>query len=282
VGRGILLALGVALLGVSAGAATGQPVAAFHDALRGGGAGPEMVALPGGAVALGETPYDVTLSPFAIARDDVTNAQFAAFLDHAGDTDADGIAYLVPTDAGGGEIALVSGRHRVQPGREDLPVTGVSWQGALAYARWLSGRTGHRYFLPTEAQWEYAARAGTQSAWPWGETFDPTRANCGAPSIAPPRPVGSYPPNGFGLRDMVGNVWQWMADCFPNQPEQLGRHDPSGYAAGCVTPSIRGGAAPNQVALCKPTFRVNYWWRGAAEMIGFRVVRLDIGQGRAM
>ena len=79
---------------------------------------------------------------------------------------------------------------------------------------------------------------------------------------------------------MVGNVWQWMADCFPNQPEQLGRHDPTGYAAGCVTPSIRGGAAPNQLALCKPTFRVNYWWRGAAEMIGFRVVRLDIGQGR--
>ena len=280
--RGILLALGVALLGVSAGAAAGPPAPTFHDALRGGAAGPEMVALPGGSVALGETPYDVTLSPFAIARDDVTNAQFAAFLDHAGDTDADGIAYLVPTDAGGGEIALVSGRHQVQPGRENLPVTGVSWQGALAYAQWLSGRTGHRYFLPTEAQWEYAARAGTQSAWPWGETFDPARANCGAASIAPPRPVGSYPPNGFGLRDMVGNVWQWMADCFPNQPEQLGRHDPTGYAAGCVTPSIRGGAAPNQVALCKPTFRVNYWWRGAAEMIGFRVVRLDIGQGRAM
>ena len=105
-GRGILLALGVALLGASAGAAGGQPAQTFHDALRGGGR-PEMVALPGGAVALGETPYDVTLSPFAIARDDVTNAQFAAFLDHAGDTDADGIAYLVPTDAGGGEIALV-------------------------------------------------------------------------------------------------------------------------------------------------------------------------------
>lgn len=281
-GRSLLLALGLALLGASAAA---QPSTSFRDPLSGGGQGPAMVALPGGAVALGARPYDVTLSPFAIARDDVTNAEFAAFLDAAGDADSEGIPYLVPAGAGGGEIVLSGGRHRVEAGRERLPVTGVSWRGALAYARWLSERTGHRYFLPTEAQWEYAARAGAKSAWPWGDAFDPARANCGAPwtdTLPTPKPVGSYPPNAFGLRDMVGNVWQWMADCFPAEPRQLGPRDPSGYAASCVTPSIRGGASPNQVALCKPTFRVNYWWRGAADTIGFRVVRLDISQGRRL
>jgi len=272
--------IGLALL-LSAGAAAGQSVAAFRDPLRGGGGGPTMIALPGGVVALGETPYDVTLSPFAIARDDVTNAEFAAFLDRNGDVDADGLSYLIPRDSGGTDIALSRGRHRVVAGREAMPVTGVSWRGAIAYAGWLSRRTGHHYFLPTEAQWEYAARGGAQSAWPWGEAFDPARANCGAAAgVVGPKPIGSYPPNAFGLRDMVGNVWQWSADCFPDDPRQLARHDPSGYAAACVTPSIRGGAAPNDVALCKPTFRVNYWWRGAPDTIGFRVVRLDIGQGR--
>jgi formylglycine-generating enzyme required for sulfatase activity len=269
-----------ALLSTSAALAAPQP-AMFRDTLRGGGKGPVMIALPGGPVQLGDTRRAITLSPFAIARDDVTNAEFAAFLDQAGEVDPDGVAYLIPPERGEAEIVSEPGRHRVARGRERLPVTGVSWRGAIAYAQWLSRRTGRRYFLPTEAQWEYAARADSASAYPWGETFDPAKANCGAPPEAfALKVVGSYPANAFGLNDMVGNVWQWAADCFPTDPDDLARHDPSGYAANCVTPSIRGGAAPNAEALCKPTFRVNYWWRGAAETIGFRVVRLDVRKGQ--
>jgi formylglycine-generating enzyme required for sulfatase activity len=154
----------------------------------------------------------------------------------------------------------------------------MSWRGALAYAQWLSERTGGRYFLPTEAQWEYAARAGTETTWPWGDAFDPAAANCDAPNgVAGLKPVGSYPPNAFGLRDMIGNVWQWVADCFPFDPAALGSNDPSGFSDDCVTPSIRGGAAASPPPLCRPTFRVNYWWRGSPGHLGFRVVRLEQG-----
>lgn len=273
------LAILVLVGALHAGAATAGP-ATFQDRLRGGGQGPVMIALPGGPILLGEARRAVSLSPFAVARDDVTNAEFAAFLNAQGEVDTDGIAYLVPREPGDAPIVHRRGRHRAVPGREAMPVTGVSWRGAVAYARWLSHRTGRHYFLPTEAQWEYAARAGGQTAWPWGEAFDPALANCGAtPGAAALKPVGSYPPNAFGLRDMVGNVWQWAADCFPAEPERLAAQDPDGYVADCLTPSIRGGAAPNVEALCQPSFRVNYWWRGAADTIGFRVVRLDVRPG---
>lgn len=263
--------------GIAVMPACSDPLPTFRDPFKdeSGRRGPEMVALPGGTVRLGEPTRNAVLSPFAMARDDVTNQEFAEFLNEKGDVDADRIAYLVSRTSNAVEISKSGRRFGVTAGREAFPVTGVSWRGALAYAQWLSERTGRRYFLPTEAQWEYAARAGTETTFPWGDTFDPAAANCDAPNgVADLKPVGSYPPNPFGLRDMIGNVWQWVADCFPENPTDLGEADPSGFDARCVTPSIRGGAAASNRFLCQPVFRVNYWWRGSIGHLGFRVVRL--------
>jgi formylglycine-generating enzyme required for sulfatase activity len=101
----------------------------------------------------------------------------------------------------------------------------VTWEDALDYVRWLSQRTGHSYRLLTEAEWEYAARAGTTTPYPWGSTATHEYANYGAEtccsSLASGRdkweqtsPVGAFPPNAFGLHDMHGNVLQWVQDCF--------------------------------------------------------------------
>lgn len=97
-------------------------------------------------------------------------------------------------------------------------VTNVDRIDAEAYAKWLSHKTGHAYRVPTEAEWEYAARAGTTSAYPWGNDIGLDNATCvgcgdkwSAVSVGP---VGLYPPNGYGLYDMNGNAWEWVQDCF--------------------------------------------------------------------
>ena len=102
-------------------------------------------------------------------------------------------------------------------GRGKRPVINVSWQDALEYATWLSDQTGKRYRLPTEAEWEYAARAGTETKYYWGNNLIKGMANCdGCGSQWDNKqtaPVGSFKPNNFGLYDTAGNVWEWVQDC---------------------------------------------------------------------
>ena len=92
----------------------------------------------------------------------------------------------------------------------------VNWHDAKAYAAWLSKQTGKRYRLPSESEWEYAARAGTETAYSWGDEIGVNRANCdGCGSEwddTQTSPVGSFEPNGFGLYDMHGNVYEWVED----------------------------------------------------------------------
>lgn len=102
-------------------------------------------------------------------------------------------------------------------GRGRRPVINVTWDEAVAYAAWLSAQTGARYRLPSETEWEYAARAGATTAWPWGDVFQRDRANCadcGGPWQGKrTAPVGSFPPNAWGLHDMHGNVAEMLLDC---------------------------------------------------------------------
>jgi formylglycine-generating enzyme required for sulfatase activity len=103
-------------------------------------------------------------------------------------------------------------------GRERRPVMNVSWQEAVAYAQWLAEQTGKLYCLPSEADWEYAARAGTGTAYWWGDAIGSNRANCSGSgsewSGKQTAPVGSFKPNPWGLHDTVGNVWEWVQDPF--------------------------------------------------------------------
>ncbi len=185
-------------------------------------------------------------------------------------------------------------------GRGRHPVINVSWEDAQKYATWLSTMTGRAYRLPSEAEWEYAARAGTNTAYSFGDTYPPSKKICEHANFADisldvqvnkrhglgwktsdicddgevtPAPVGSYKPNGFGLYDMHGNVFQWTADCYadsynsaPNDGRPIATKD-------CGSRVARGGSwsiAPEYLRSAyrdraTPGYRIYY--------LGFRVGR---------
>jgi formylglycine-generating enzyme required for sulfatase activity len=224
-------------------AATGRvgPGAAPREFDDCGGASwcPRMVEVPGGQFLMGapddepgrypeEGPVRAVKVPrFAVAKYDVTRGQWAAFV----------AATNRPVPAGCSWTARATGMEPDPKGSwkdtgfeqtDAHPVVCVGWQDAQDYVRWLGARTGHRYRLLSEAEWEYAARAGTRTAYPWGSRADHEHANYGADKCcsgsasgrdawAYTSPVGAFPPNAFGLHDMHGNVLQWVQDCFtPN------------------------------------------------------------------
>ncbi|MEO5376100.1 MAG: SUMF1/EgtB/PvdO family nonheme iron enzyme [Alphaproteobacteria bacterium] len=187
--------------------------AVFRDRLADGTPGPEMVAIPAGRFMMGspedekgrfasEGPrHEVTIGyRFALGRYAVTFEEYDRFVAATGGRE--------PSDHGWG--------------RGRRPVIDVSWEDAQAYARWLSVETGQSYRLPSEAEWEYACRAGTTTPFHTGETISTSQANfdgnftyvTGAKGEyrRQTMPVGSFPPNAFGLYDMHGNVWEWVED----------------------------------------------------------------------
>lgn len=264
------------LLGLS-----GSGASSMRDPFRdGSGWGPELARIPGGAFVMGsrpgtpgakpiEVPHVVVLAPFAMARREVSNAEYARFLTEAGDHDAAGVPHVAEDNAG---LRRAAGGVEPAAGADDLPVVGVSWQGAIAYGRWLSGKTGRDYRLPTEAEWERAARAGSAATWPWGEAADAGQLNCdGAQGRL--AAVGSYPANAYGVFDLLGNAWEWTLDCFAvDFYFYAPTHDPRLLDPVCLTPGIRGGSFQDVPETCRPGYRVNFWWRGAPS-VGFRVVR---------
>lgn len=127
---------------------------------------------------------------------------------------------------------------------ENYPIVGVSWNDATAYVKWLSKETGKPYRLPTEAEWEYAARGGQEGAYPWGQSIGKNNANCSIfvcdDKFLYASPVGSFAANPYGLHDMNGNVWEWMSDWKGNyvaEPQQ----DPKGLSLG-TSRVLRGGS----------------------------------------
>jgi len=141
--------------------------------------------------------HEVHLDGFYMDIYPVTNAQYARFVEETGHR---------PPKGGWGRNKWK--KKEPPEGFENNPVVFVSWQDAQNYCEW-SGRR-----LPTEAEWEKAARGGfLGKKYPWGDTIDPTQANYGD-EVGRTTPVGSYPPNGYGLYDMAGNTWEWCADWF--------------------------------------------------------------------
>lgn len=164
---------------------------------------PETIHIPAGAFLMGSNPgagipthetpqHEIKLPDYRIGKYPVTNAQYEEFIR---------LTARLATPSMGWD------GQRVPEGLEQYPVTGVTWHEALAYCQWLSEKTGRKYSLPNEAQWEKACRGGSNSVYPWGDEFDPKRSNHGCSALAP---VDAYPAqNEFGCFDLVGNVRQW-------------------------------------------------------------------------
>jgi formylglycine-generating enzyme required for sulfatase activity len=163
-------------------------------------------------------------------------------------------------------------------GRGQRPVIEVTWDDAHQYVAWLSKMTGEPYRLLTEAEHEYARRAGTTTAYPWGDDIGTNKANCdGCGSQWDKKqtaPVGSFAPNGFGLFDMVGNVWEWVEDCYHDNYDGAPT-DGSAWIEGsdCKTGVVRGGSWFNPPEILYAAYRR----RGSSvirvDNLGFRVAR---------
>jgi formylglycine-generating enzyme required for sulfatase activity len=137
-------------------------------------------------------------------------------------------------------------------GRGPRPVINTSWTDAKAYTAWLAKKTGKAYRLLTEAEWEYAARAGTTTPFTTGVNINPTQANYDtsvsfagsvtAPSKQQTVPVGSYAPNKFGLYDVHGNVWEWVEDCWQDSHKDASPDGRARVTKDCTSRVIRGGS----------------------------------------
>lgn len=189
-----------------------RPGTVFRDRLRDGSDGPELVVVPAGSFLMGavhgggdsdEKPvHPVTIPrPFAVGRFEVTFAEYDRFCEATGrERPKDGRRYFPFSNWG----------------RERRPVMNLTWDDAVAYLNWLSEQTGKRYRLPSESEWEYVAKAGSDDRYWWGFNVGENRANCnGCGSKLDGKktaPVGSFSPNRFGLFDTAGNVWEWCQD----------------------------------------------------------------------
>ena len=242
------------------------PLASFRECARNC---PEMVVLPAGRYMLGspkdekgrgsdEGPVrDVTIpAPFAISKDLVTFAQWDQCV-----------------AVGGCPQILDSGF-----GRGSQPAINLNWREAQRYVAWLSRMTGKPYRLLSEAEWEYAARAGTRTAYYWGNDIGSNNANCiGCGSRwdnEQTSPVGSFKPNAFGLYDMTGNAWEWVMDCYHKNYDGAPT-DSSAWTKGCEQGRrvVRGGGWDSYAVNVRVANRDRISIGTRINDLGFRIAR---------
>lgn len=209
---------------------------------------PEMIVVPAGDFSMGSTEtyleqpiHPVTIPrPFAIGRREITFAEWDQCV-------AAGVCRHNPSDRGWG--------------RGDHPVLDISWDDTQAYLSWLSEKTGRKYRLPTEAEWEYAARAGTTTPFWWGRNGKEGAANCvgcGPGSQSRTVPTGSFRPNAFGLYDTSGNMAEWVEDCW-NENYRGAPKDGSAWTVGqCNLRVLRGGSFANNASSARSAARFRY------------------------
>lgn len=276
---------------------------------------PELVTVPAGSFVLGTSadqpeasratgeapPLSVTMhKPYALSRTEITVAQFRAFADETGYVPESGCRVWV-------DGAWVLTRERdwrspgfTEPQAEAEPVVCVSWDDARAYVDWLSKKAGNRYRLPSESEWEYAARGGTSTARYWGDhdsgendlltsacdyanVYDTTgvpvfgfpwaNARC-TDRFAGLAPVASFKPNGFDLVDMIGNAREWVQDCYTTS--YVGRPPDARaweWAGGCEERGVRGGSFATPPETSRAAARGGARQSSRQQDLGFRVAR---------
>jgi formylglycine-generating enzyme len=253
---------------------------------------PDLARIPAGDFLMGaadaeddERPvHRVYVSEFFIGRFPVTNDEYARFVQATG-YPAPAIRDLPSITLDGRDAlfrelgAIYVWENSLPPaGHGNHPVVLVRYGDAVAYCDWLSDSIGRSVRLPTEAEWEKAARAGTEGLrFPWGNDIDATRGNfLTDPTIKKQRgtrPTGTYPPNSYGLYDVCGNVWEWVADWYSAEYYGLGDgRDPRGPHAGNMR-IVRGGSWVNDdVSMLRCAYRHKVPPDTYAYSIGFRIV----------
>jgi formylglycine-generating enzyme required for sulfatase activity len=229
---------------------------------------PEMVVVPAGEFVMGSSTseqgrrddegpeHTVTLAqPFTVSRFEITFAQWDACVRY-GDCDP-------PIDDG--------------YGRDRQPAINVTWDDAQRYVAWLSRMTGKRYRLLSEAEWEYAARAGAQTAYSWGDESGKDNANCigcaSGQDARRPVAVGSFAANAFGLFDMHGNVWEWVEDCYHFSYQGAPTDGAPWMADDCSRRVVRGGSWGYYPADLRAAARLRLSTGYRAAGVGLRVAR---------
>ena len=227
---------------------------------------PEMVAIPAGTFRMGcatrgdcdqwESPvHEVRVARFELSKYEVTFAQWDVCTEY-------------------GDCRWVSDEGW---GRGDRPVINVNWHDAQQFLQWLSRETGESYRLPSEAEWEYAARAGAETQYSWGNDIGLNRANCDRCGsqwdLRQTAPAGSFAANAFGVHDMHGNVHEWVEDCW-NEGYAGAPADGSAWRSGeCSERVVRGGSWVHTPWYMRSTYR---WGTATGDLgisIGFRVAR---------
>lgn len=227
---------------------------------------PEMVVIPAGRFQMGsddnasdEQPvHTVTFRrPFAMSRTEVTFALWDLCV-------AEGGCKHKPDDHGWG--------------RDDRPAIEISYNDIVReFLPWLSKRAGHRYRLPSEAEWEYAARGGTTTVYSWGDAVGTGNANCDRCGSRwdnkTTAPVGSFAANPFGLFDMHGNVWEWTADCYENSYKGAPADGRARAKANCGNLVVRGGGYNDRPQYLRSAIRYGDPPGYRSIYVGLRLVR---------
>ena len=233
---------------------------------------PQMVVIPAGEFTMGSPPAEqqaeaqhrVTIAaPFAVSKFEITFDEWDACVGEGG------CGEYRPDDEGFG--------------RGNRPVINVSWVDAKAYVSWLSRKTGQRYRLLAESEWEYAARAGTATTFSFGNSILPSSANFdGSPDGSGPSqvnrqttmPVGSFPANAFGLHDMHGNVAEWVEDCWHPEYAPSVPADGSAWLDGnCNGRVVRGGSWGDSPEELRSAARTGGYKEDQFDTTGIRIAR---------
>jgi formylglycine-generating enzyme len=261
---------------------------------------PSMTVLPKGRFKQGsanddprslpfEKPQHVVLIryPFVMSTNEVTVGEFRQFITETG-RDMQGC------DTYDGAWRRQPAASWTNPGFAQgatHPVTCVSWNDAVAYAQWLSTKSGHRYRLPSASEWEYAARAGSDAAQPWGANGSDACANANVADRSAARryrgwkvfackdgyvntaPVGSFKANAFGLTDMLGNVFEWTEDCWHDNYVKAPIDGSARRDGDCTEHELRGGSWFSSPAYVRDSYRNHFAADYRSSSVGVRVVR---------
>jgi len=265
---------------------TFAPGAVFRDRLKDGSLGSEMVWILAGQFRMGDIQGDgdddekpvhwVNIKQFAMGKYEVTISEFRRFVNATGyktDVEKYGGCWTYKYNSNSwNERKNANWRNPNFSQNNNHPVVCVGWDDATAYIKWLSQQTDKQYRLPTEAEWEYAARAGTETKYWWGNDIGHNNTNCSrscGDSFNYTAQVGSFAPNPFGLYDMLGNVWEWVGSEYENkyQGKELK------YCKSCDDLLFRGGSWDSNSFFTRAASRGRDFPSYRKNSDGFRVAR---------